>query len=128
AIWLVMAQTFGFATGGYLSSRLRSPAHDGVIDETTFRDAAQGLMVWAIGVVAMAALAGSLALLSAGATAHLAAAAAGAGSGARSDVVNGNSATDSTDYFVDLMFRPRPGEAAASGPSPGAAPSDNQTV
>src|SRR5207237_5962891 len=26
AIWLVMAQTFGFATGGYLSSRLRSPA------------------------------------------------------------------------------------------------------
>jgi hypothetical protein len=49
AVWLVMAQTMGFATGGYLAGRLRSPAHDGVIGETTFRDAAQGFMVWALG-------------------------------------------------------------------------------
>lgn len=125
AVWLVMAQTFGFATGGYLSSRLRSPAYDGVIDETTFRDAAQGLMVWAIGVVAMAALAASLALFSAGATAHLVAGAAAGGSGGRSDGA-GNSATTPTDYFVDLMFRPRPAEAPAGGPLPGG--SDNRTV
>ena len=26
AVWLVMAQTMGFATGGYLAGRLRSPA------------------------------------------------------------------------------------------------------
>ena len=124
AVWLVMAQTFGFATGGYLSSRLRSPAYDGVVDETTFRDAAQGLMVWAIGVVATAALAASLALFSAGATAHVAAAVAGAASGGRSD--GSNSATTPTDYFVDLMFRPRSGETPAGGPSPGA--SDDRTV
>src|SRR6266850_7842628 len=56
AVWLVMAQTMGFATGGYLAGRLRSPAYDGVVGETTFRDAAQGFIVWAIGVVAMAAI------------------------------------------------------------------------
>jgi hypothetical protein len=27
AVWLVMAQTMGFATGGYLAGRLRSPAN-----------------------------------------------------------------------------------------------------
>ena len=57
AVWLVMAQAMGFATGGYLAGRLRSPALDGVPGETRFRDAAEGLVVWAIGVVAMATLA-----------------------------------------------------------------------
>jgi hypothetical protein len=47
AVWLVLAQALGFATGGYLAGRLRSPAYDGVIGETTFRDAAQGFIVWA---------------------------------------------------------------------------------
>ena len=44
AVWLVMAQTMGFATGGYLAARLRSPAFDGVVGETTFRDAAEGFV------------------------------------------------------------------------------------
>jgi hypothetical protein len=54
AVWLVLAQTLGFATGGYLAGRLRSPAFDGVAGETLFRDAAQGFVVWAIGTVIMA--------------------------------------------------------------------------
>src|SRR5205807_6297082 len=54
AVWLVMAQTIGFATGGYLAGRLRSPMSDLSGGETAFRDAAEGLVVWAIGVVAMA--------------------------------------------------------------------------
>jgi hypothetical protein len=33
AVWLVLAQALGFATGGYLAGRLRSPAFDGVIGE-----------------------------------------------------------------------------------------------
>jgi len=36
AVWLVMAETMGFATGGYLAGRLRSPAYDGVVGEITF--------------------------------------------------------------------------------------------
>ena len=86
AVWLVMAQTMGFATGGYLAGRLRSPAYDGVIGETTFRDAAQGLVVWAIGVVAVTTLAGALGFFAAGATAHVAAGtAAGMGAAPRSE-------------------------------------------
>jgi hypothetical protein len=114
AVWLLMAETMGFATGGYLAGRLRSPAYDGVIGETTFRDAAQGLLVWALGVVAMASLAGLLGFFAAGATAHVTAgAAAGAARGQGMASANGP-----TDYFVDLMFRPAPSVATAAGQRP----------
>jgi hypothetical protein len=116
AVWLLMAETMGFATGGYLAGRLRSPAYDGVIDETTFRDAAQGLLVWAIGVVAMASLAGLLGLFAAGATAHVTAGAAAGIGAARGQGVTSTSGP--TDYFVDLMFRPAPSAATAAGQRP----------
>jgi hypothetical protein len=112
AVWLLMAETMGFATGGYLAGRLRSPAYDGVIGETTFRDAAQGVLVWAIGVVAMAALAGLLGLFAAGATVT-----AGAAAGANQATA---STTGATDYFVDLLFRPAPSTATAAGQRPAA--------
>jgi len=51
AVWLVLAQGIGYATGGYIAGRLRTNpalAHTG---EVKFRDAANGLVVWAIGVV-----------------------------------------------------------------------------
>ena len=38
AVWLVMAQAIGFATGGYLAGRLRNPLFDGAVGERTFRD------------------------------------------------------------------------------------------
>ncbi len=115
AVWLVMAQAMGFATGGYLAGRLRSPAYDGVIGETTFRDAAQGLIVWAIGVVAMATLAGLLGFFAVGATAQVAAgAAAGMGAAPRGEAANTPAASAPIDYFVDLLFRPAPSAATAS--------------
>src|SRR5215831_2104874 len=92
AVWLVMAQTMGFAAGGYLAGRLRSPAYDGVIDETTFRDAAQGLVVWAIGVVAVTTLAGALGYFAASATARVAAGAATAVT--RGEPATASAATD----------------------------------
>jgi hypothetical protein len=114
AVWLLMAETMGFATGGYLAGRLRSPAYDGVIGETTFRDAAQGLLVWALGAVAMAALAGMLGVFAAGAAAHVTAGAA-SGAGRGQDTA---SASGPTDYFVDLLFRPAPSTATAAGQRP----------
>jgi hypothetical protein len=109
----------GFATGGYLAGRLRSPAYDGVIGETTFRDAAQGLVVWAIGVVAVTALAGALGFFAAGATAHVAAGtAAGMGAAPRSEPASTASASAPTEYFVDLLFRPAPGAGTAGGQRP----------
>jgi len=115
AVWLVMAQTMGFAAGGYLAGRLRSPAYDGVIGETTFRDAAEGMVVWAIGVVAITALAGALGFFAAGATAHVA---AGMNSAPRSEPANMAATSGPTEYFVDLLFRPGPGAATASGQRP----------
>ena len=114
AVWLLMAETMGFATGGYLAGRLRSPAYDGVIGETTFRDAAQGLLVWAIGVVAMASLAGLLGLFAAGAATQVASGAAAGLSAARGQA----STSGSSDYFVDLMLRPGPSTATAAGQRP----------
>jgi hypothetical protein len=133
ALWLVMAQAMGFATGGYLAGRLRSPAHDGVVGETTFRDAAQGFVVWAIGVVAMAAVFGVLGLFAAGATAHVAAGtAAGVAAASPREPAHPTLASASTEYFVDLLFRPSPTSAAAGGQRPaetvGAAPSGNQST
>src|SRR5438477_8100370 len=114
AVWLVMAETMGFATGGYLAGRLRSPAYDGVVGEITFRDAAQGLLVWAIGVVAMIALAGLVGFFAVGTAAHVAAGAAAGTSAAPGQA----SSSGPTDYFVDLLFRPGSATATASGQRP----------
>jgi hypothetical protein len=122
AVWLVMAQAIGFATGGYLAGRLRSPAYDGVIGERTFRDAAEGFMVWAIGVVAMIALAGLIGLYTAGVTAQVASGLiSGFASNPSADSAGSASAktgASSVDYFVDAMFRPAAGSAVAGGQRP----------
>jgi hypothetical protein len=114
AVWLVMAQTMGFATGGYLAARLRSPTYDSVVGETTFRDGAQGFVVWAIGVVAMAAIAGLVGLYSAATAAQVAGGAATAAS-SRNEPSATSSTAAPTDYFVDVLFRPRPDAATAGG-------------
>jgi hypothetical protein len=116
AVWLVMAHTFGFATGGYMAARLRSHSYDGVIDETRFRDAAQGFLVWSIGVVVMAAIAGTAALFTAGATAHVASGAAAGTGAAMSNPQNTAGASDTTGYFVDMLFRPSSATANAGSP------------
>jgi hypothetical protein len=122
AVWLVMAQAIGFATGGYLAGRLRSPAFDGVVGERTFRDAAEGFMVWAIGVIAMITITGLVGLYAAGVTAQVAAGlASGIGANARSDPATATSTTAAAspiDYYADAMFRPGPGTAVADGQRP----------
>jgi hypothetical protein len=116
AVWLVMSHTFGFATGGYMAARLRSHSYDGVIDETRFRDAAQGFLVWSIGVVIMAAIAGTAALFTAGATAHVVSGAAAGTGAAMSNPQNTAGASDTTGYFVDMLFRPSAASASAGSP------------
>jgi hypothetical protein len=132
AVWLVMAQAIGFATGGYLAGRLRSPAFDGVIGERTFRDAAEGFMVWAIGAVAMITTAGLVGLYAAGTATQVAAAlATGFRANAHGEPASATSTTAaafSVDYFVDAMFRPAPGAAVGGGGRPTAAPADTATV
>ncbi|HET7192391.1 MAG TPA: hypothetical protein VFI98_10845 [Pseudolabrys sp.] len=54
AVWLVLAETLAFATGGYLAARLRIRDHIPG-PETKFRDAAHGFMAWVVGVALMVA-------------------------------------------------------------------------
>jgi hypothetical protein len=63
AIWLVFAETAGFAVGGYLAARLRIRDHVPG-PETKFRDAAHGFMTWVVGVALMSALVLALGVLS----------------------------------------------------------------
>lgn len=53
AVWLIFAQSAGYATGGYLAGRLRIRDHVPG-PETMFRDAAHGFMAWVVGVGIMA--------------------------------------------------------------------------
>jgi hypothetical protein len=64
AIWLVFAETVGFAVGGYLAARLRIRDHIPG-PETKFRDAAHGFMTWVVGVALMSAVVLFLGALSA---------------------------------------------------------------
>ena len=117
AVWLVMAQAMGFATGGYVAARLRNPAFDGIAGESSFRDAAEGLVVWALGVVIMAAVTTWLAVLAAGAGTHAMTAATSAAL-APSAASPMQAATAPLDYFVDALFRPAPGAAPAQDQQP----------
>ena len=111
AVWLLMAETMGFATGGYLAGRLRSPAHDDIVGETTFRDAAQGFLVWAIGAVMLALLIIATGYVGASATARAASGIAATAAASS----NAPASAAATEYFVDLMFRPGPGNNAVAG-------------
>ncbi|MFZ3359540.1 MAG: hypothetical protein WCA56_10545 [Xanthobacteraceae bacterium] len=111
ALWLVFAQAVGFATGGYVAARLRrspTPMHS---DEVKFRDGANGLVVWAIGVVVTS-------VVLAGAVAKVGSAVGSAASTAAVSVASETQAP-SLDYFTDELLRPNPqngaGTAAAGG-------------
>src|ERR1700730_1903263 len=128
AVWLVMAQAIGFATGGYLAGRLRSPALDGVIGERTFRDAAEGFMVWAIGVVAMITIAGLVGFYAAGTATQVAAAlATGFRANAHGEPASAGRAIAAAFCvvtFVDAVFRAAPGAAVGGGGRPDVRPAD----
>jgi len=92
AVWLIMAQVFAFAIGGYMTARLRTRSHiPGA--ETRFRDAAHGFMVWAIGVIIAGVLAGVLGMFTAGAGTAVTTAAVG-------NVASKSDATGSNDDEV----------------------------
>ncbi len=122
AVWLVFAQAIGFATGGYVAGRLRRepmPVHTG---ETNFRDAASGLVVWAIGVVVT-----SILLAAAVEKVGSAAATTATVGAATAGVAGASSPSSSLDYFTDSLLRTNPqapsaaGGAAAGGASSGGA-------
>jgi hypothetical protein len=115
AMWIVLAQAWGFAVGGYLAGRLR--AHGTVLttDETAFRDGAHGFVAWALGVVLTATMVALGTAFGAGLTAHVGAT-LGAGAAA-----GGALQGSPTAYYVDTLFRPAPSAAPAQPGSANAA-------
>jgi hypothetical protein len=100
AIWLVLAQTLGFAAGGFTAGRLRLNLGTVPPAETRFRDGANGFMVWALGAVLVA---GMLAIGSALAAANV----VWTGEGSVGESRLG--------YLVDSLTRaPQPGPGAGS--------------
>lgn len=109
AVWLVIAQGFGYAAGGYVAGRVRrrpAPAHT---SEIKFRDGANGLVVWALGVVITSLFLAITAGLVGGA-------AAGAG------IAGSSTNSQPIDYYTDMLLRPAPQPAAAGGSAPSLVP------
>jgi hypothetical protein len=128
AVWLVLAQAFGFACGGYLAGRMRAHFIDDFGDEARFRDAAQGFLVWGLGVVATALFIMIAGFYTAGTIANTATGAAtGAAVSNAQGSNNAGGATDTVGYFVDMLFRPAPA-AAGAAPTPPAPPSSNEVM
>jgi hypothetical protein len=126
AVWLIMAQTFAFAIGGYLAARLRARAHIPG-QETRFRDAAHGFMCWAIGVIIAGMLAGVLGMFSAGAGTAVTSAAVGNAT-SKTDASGGN---DVVGYYVDTLFRTDPAhqtQTATATAAPGAPTTSGQAT
>ncbi len=113
AIWLLLSQAIAALLGGYLSGRLRTNWEGVNGDEVYFRDTAQGLITWAVGVVlTVAILTGGAAKVASGTAQVGVDMAQGAGQTAMTmasslEVNNGN------QYFVDQLLRSsRPAEDA----------------
>jgi hypothetical protein len=106
AIYFLVAQAFGFAAGGHLAGRLIGPAPE-TAKEEEFRSAAHGLVVWALAVVATAALVAIGSLIT-GSTAISVAASSSKFGGQTSAMTN-----DYVGYWVDMLFRPGPSPSQA---------------
>jgi hypothetical protein len=96
-IWLIFTQIIAFAIGGYLAGRLRTKWVDIHTDEVYFRDTAHGLLVWAVGIVLMAAFLASAAAMFAGQGAQRTESAQA--SATEAAVLNPN------EYLIDTLFR-----------------------
>ena len=109
AIYFLAAQAFGFAVGGHVAGRLIGPAPESAREED-FRAAAHGLVVWAIGVIATAAI-----ILMSG---WIAAGAAATDGTLASTTANGSSSMSITpavaNYWTDMVFRPSVNQQHAS--------------
>jgi hypothetical protein len=128
AIWLILAQSIGFASGGYLAARLARYTPFRSNSETTFWDAAHGLLVWAIGVVFGVLALAAVAAFTAG-TGALVAGMVGSGAAQNPDVTRRSAQPEFAAYYLDMLFRTTtPGAATPAATTPDAtAPARPQT-
>jgi hypothetical protein len=106
ALWAAIVQAASFAAGGYVAGRVRNSWGAVAADERRYRDGMHGLLVWALAVLAGAALAVSAAggLIRGGIES-----AAGMGVPAN----GAHRIATPADYAFDYLMRPAPVEAGA---------------
>jgi hypothetical protein len=115
-LWVLWVATSSFIAGGYLTGRLRRRIGDASEHEVEVRDAAHGLLVWALSALIGAMLAAWVTGLTASKTADVAAGVAtGASAGAAQEVA---SRMDPASYWSDVLFRPAPAAAGQTGAAP----------
>ncbi|MFZ5781358.1 MAG: hypothetical protein ACOY4R_14295 [Pseudomonadota bacterium] len=119
AVYAALVHVVAFAAGGYLAGRARTP-WVGDEAEQHFRDGSHGFAVWAVGIVAAAAVAigGGAAALGTAAKSTATVAAAGvagaAANPATAELASRISLTP-TDLAVDRLLAPAGGAAATDG-------------
>jgi hypothetical protein len=118
AVWLVFAQAIGFAVGGYIAGRLRRDPALLRTAEVKFRDGANGLTVWAIGVAVST-------VIIAGAAGKIGNAVENAADGATNLAAMAGQ-WPSMDYFVDSLLRTN-SQPTANGAAP-ANPNESNTA
>jgi hypothetical protein len=117
-LWVLWVSVSSFIAGAYLTGRLRRRIGDASEHEVEVRDAAHGLLVWALSALIGAMLAAWIAGLTASKTADVAAGVAtGASAGAAQEVA---SQVDPASYWTDVLLRPAPAAAGQTGAAPAA--------
>jgi hypothetical protein len=110
-LWVLWVSTSSFIAGAYLTGRMRRRVADTTEHEVEVRDAAHGILVWAVSVLIGGLIAAWIVGGVASKTADVAAGAAtGATAAATQEVAE---QADPTSYWTDVLFRP--GAAAPSG-------------
>jgi hypothetical protein len=106
-VWLITMEIISSAMGGYLAGRLRTKWASVHTDEVYFRDTAHGFLVWAVGLVVTASfLLSAASSMVGGAGQQRGEPAVSMPSHAgTSGVQNSNGNSDSSDYYVDSLFR-----------------------
>jgi len=100
-MWLILMQVISASMGGYLAGRLRTKWASIHTDEVYFRDTAHGFLAWSVALVVTAAFLTSAATYMVGGAASSAAGGAGIAAGGQVD----ERGLESSDYFVDTLFR-----------------------
>ena len=106
-VWMFFAHLCSSAAAGYVAGRLRTQWLDVQPDEIIFRDTANGLIAWAVGLIVTGVLISSVVSSIAGGAAKAGAAAVGtaATAGAAGAGAAAKGGGDSERYFVDSLFR-----------------------
>jgi hypothetical protein len=111
-LWVLWVSTSSFLAGAYLTGRLRRRIGDATEHEVEVRDAAHGLLVWAVSVLIGAFLA---ALVTGGVAAKTADVAAGVATGASTAAAQEVAErADPASYWTDVLFRPAASQGAAA--------------